>query len=162
MKNNEGKEINTAIEIASSPENVWRIVTDLQNYSRWNPFVQYIIGELREQTDLKALIRLSQKQYPSKVKILRLASNTELGWMITIPRIRLGRFTFLLTEIEQTFLIKQLTNNQGVRFVQKALFRGIRSNAVKKRLAFRMAFEEMNCALKTVVEETNLRACNNL
>ncbi len=161
MKNNE-KEINTAIEIESSPEHVWRIVTDLQNYSRWNPFVQYVIGELRENTDLKALVRISLKQYYSKIKILRLASNTELGWIITIPRIRLGKFTFLLTEIEQTFLIKQLTNNQGVHFIQKAFFRGIRSNAVKKRLAFRIAFEEMNCALKTVVEETNLRACNNL
>ena len=120
---------------------------------------------MRENAELKALVRLSQEQYRSKVKILRLAPNTELGWAITIPNIRLGRFTLLSTKVEQRFLIKQLPNNnnndQSLWFVQKVFFihdNGL--NPVKNRLAFRTSFEEINCAIKTMAEATNLRPCN--
>ena len=43
LKINEGKEkekeINTAIEIISSPQNIWRILIDFKNYPKWNPFL---------------------------------------------------------------------------------------------------------------------------
>lgn len=40
------KQINTTIEIESTADNVWRILTDFQNYPKWNPFIKAISGKL--------------------------------------------------------------------------------------------------------------------
>ena len=118
------KEFDIAIEIISSPERVWNILVDSQNFPKWNPIIRYVIGELRENIVLKALVQISQKQYDSKIKILSLIPSTELRWKIMIPTIRLGRLVFFSKEIEQTFLIRNLPNSHGVHnnsvwFVQK-------------------------------------------
>lgn len=42
------KEIKTEIDISSTPENVWRILTDFSKYLEWNPFIDQISGELKE------------------------------------------------------------------------------------------------------------------
>jgi len=160
------KEFDTAIEIISSPESVWKLLVDSQNFPKWNPFIRYVTGGLRENRVLKALVQISQKQYDSKIKILSLIPNTELRWKIEIPTIRLGRLVFFSKEIEQTFLIQSLSNNHGVHnnsvwFVQKVSFIHNRLNMAKKISTFRRTSEEINCALKTIVEETNLRSCNS-
>ena len=150
----------------SSSESVWKLLVDSQNFPKWNPIIRYVAGELRENRVLKALIQVSQKQYDSKIKILSLIPNTELRWKIIIPIIRLGRFVFFSKEIEQTFLIQNLPNNHGVHnngvwFVQKVSFIHNRLNRAKKISAFVRSTEELNCALKTIAEETNLRSCNS-
>jgi hypothetical protein len=38
--------LDTSIEIASTPERLWSILTDFAGYPRWNPFVRSIAGEL--------------------------------------------------------------------------------------------------------------------
>ena len=48
------KELRTEIVIQASPENVWKILTDLENYPRWNPFIRHAIGkaEVGETVDI--------------------------------------------------------------------------------------------------------------
>lgn len=38
--------LDTSIEIDATPERVWSILSDFGGYSRWNPFVRSIAGEL--------------------------------------------------------------------------------------------------------------------
>ena len=40
------KTLHTAIEIAASPEDVWAVLADLDNYPHWNPFIPRIAGTL--------------------------------------------------------------------------------------------------------------------
>ncbi len=47
------REIKSEIEIFSTVENVWRILTDFNKYHQWNPFIDYISGELKRSSKLK-------------------------------------------------------------------------------------------------------------
>ena len=51
------REIKSEIEIFSTVENVWRILTDFNKYHQWNPFIDYISGELKERFKLKVHIK---------------------------------------------------------------------------------------------------------
>jgi hypothetical protein len=39
------KELTTEIQINSSPEILWKVITDFKNYYQWNPILQKIKGE---------------------------------------------------------------------------------------------------------------------
>jgi uncharacterized protein YndB with AHSA1/START domain len=41
------KELRTEIEFDGTPEETWAVLTDLQAYPEWNPFIEKIDGELR-------------------------------------------------------------------------------------------------------------------
>jgi uncharacterized protein YndB with AHSA1/START domain len=51
------KELRTEIEIQASPEKVWQILTDLDKYSEWNPYIHHAIGKalLGEKVDITFL-----------------------------------------------------------------------------------------------------------
>lgn len=46
-------EVRTEIKIEAPPDKVWNILTDLERYSEWNPFVRGIHGDLREGAKLE-------------------------------------------------------------------------------------------------------------
>lgn len=41
------KEIYTEIQINASPSTVWNILTDFDDFRRWNPFIKEILGNLK-------------------------------------------------------------------------------------------------------------------
>ena len=41
------KEIKTEILINATPEKVWTILTNFDNYPNWNPFIKSIKGEVK-------------------------------------------------------------------------------------------------------------------
>src|SRR6476660_5134221 len=51
------KEINSEIEIFSTPEQVWRILTDFDKYPQWNPFIDQISGELKKGSKLTVHVK---------------------------------------------------------------------------------------------------------
>jgi hypothetical protein len=40
-------EIITSIIINATPENVWNILSDFDNYGQWNPFITSIVGDIK-------------------------------------------------------------------------------------------------------------------
>jgi len=40
------KKIETEIIINTTPERVWEILIDFENYPNWNPFIRAIVGDL--------------------------------------------------------------------------------------------------------------------
>ena len=42
------KEIKTEIIIDTKPDKVWEVLTDSENYPTWNPFIQNISGEKKQ------------------------------------------------------------------------------------------------------------------
>lgn len=51
------KELRTEIEIQASPDKVWEILTNLDQYPDWNPFIHHAIGaaKLGEKVDITFL-----------------------------------------------------------------------------------------------------------
>jgi uncharacterized protein YndB with AHSA1/START domain len=51
------KELYSEIEINASPEDVWRILTDLSKIPEWNPFMRRASGEVRQSERTKVYLQ---------------------------------------------------------------------------------------------------------
>lgn len=136
------------MDIDSSPEKVWQVLTDFGHYRDWNPFIRDITGKLNEGSRLEIQISTSTKKTRKYRPVLtKIEPNREMRW--------LGK-AFLpgLFDGEHILTLQRLENNQ-VRLVHREIFRGIGVSLAGSRLDFeiRRKFEEMNSALKKKIEQ---------
>lgn len=140
------KDIKTEIFINAKPDTVWRILTDFESYSKWNPFIQEISGELGINETLSVFLKPpNAKGITMKPKILRLEENRELRWI--------GHLLFPgLFDGEHSFEI--VGQDKGCLFIQSEKFKGILSGMIVKRIRedTQNAFETMNRAFKDLAE----------
>jgi len=141
------KEISTSIEIAASPERVWRVLTDFASYPQWNPFIRSIEGRLQKGTRLKVRMQLPRGgEYAFSPVVVKAVPAAELRW-------RGKLFVNGLFDGEHAFLIVS-QGRHSVRFVQREEFSGWLAPLVMLGIAgkTRRGFQEMNRALKKVAE----------
>ena len=141
------KELHSEIEIATSPERVWGILTDFASYPQWNPFIRRISGELK--VDERLDVRLEppdSRGITLRPTVLNAEPNRQLRWLghLLVPGLFDG---------EHSFLIQPLGEDR-VRFVQSEEFRGLLVPLFARSLdnSTRRGFEEMNRALKERAE----------
>ena len=142
------KEIRTEIDIKASPEKVWKVLTDFNNFSNWNPFIQKIIGEPREGSKLKInLYTSSGKNRTYRPIVTKVEPFQELRWFgkSFIP----GMFNG-----ERIFVIEPLREDL-THFMHKEIFTGFLVSLIGNRLDEDMfqSFVQMNNALKEKVEQ---------
>ncbi len=142
------KEIKTEILIHATPEKVWSILTNFENYPNWNPFIKSIEGDVRVGNKITARIEPPEaKGMTFKPKILTLETNKELSW--------LGHFVFAgLFDGEHKFEL--IDNGNGTTtFKQSENFKGILVPLFKELLETntKKGFEEMNRKLKELAEQ---------
>ena len=141
------KEIRTEIAINSSPESVWRVLTDFDRYSEWNPFIIKLSGIVAIDNKIKVTLNPPNgKTSKFKPKVLTFDENKRFSWMgrLIIPGIFDGEHIFELID-----------NNDGTTtFVHREQFRGILVKPFSKKLDtdIKAGFEQMNAALKERVE----------
>jgi hypothetical protein len=76
------KEIKTEILIQASPEKVWSILTNFENYPNWNPFIKSIKGEVKVGNKIMARIEPPEANGMTFTpKILTFETNKELMWL---------------------------------------------------------------------------------
>jgi hypothetical protein len=141
------KDIRTEIDIKASPEKVWEVLTDFNNFPQWNPFIRQINGDPKVGTKLKIHLHTSSgKSRTYRPTVTKVESNRELRWSgkSFIP----GMFNG-----ERIFSIELKTNH--VRFVHREIFTGLGVALAGDRLDKDMyqSFEEMNDAFKEEVEQ---------
>jgi hypothetical protein len=141
------KELHSEIEIATSPERVWGILTDFASYPQWNPFIRRISGELK--VDERLDVRLEppdSRGITLRPTVLNAEPNRQLRWLghLLVPGLFDG---------EHSFLIQPLGEDR-VRFVQSEEFRGLLVPLFARSLdnSTRRGFEKMNRALKERAE----------
>lgn len=144
------KEIKTEILINTTPEKVWTILTDFENYPNWNPFIKSIKGDVNVGKVITVRIEPSEaKGMTFKPEILTFKTNKELSW--------LGHLFFAgIFDGEHKFEI--IDNGNGTTtFRQSEIFRGILVPLFKKQLDnnTKEGFEEMNKKLKELSEQNN-------
>lgn len=141
------KEIYTEIHINASSHIVWKILTDFNDFSRWNPFIKEIAGNQQEGSRIEAFIKPpNSRGLKIKPVILAYRPEKELRW--------LGKLWISkLVDGEHSLIIDQIDEN-NVLFIQKEKFTGLfvplLSNMLKDT---KSGFEIMNQALKDEAEK---------
>lgn len=81
------KLLKTEIKINATPERVWSILTDLEKYAEWNPFIKNAKGKVQAEQRLEVLISPPNgKEMVFKPVVKSVIENSEFIW--------LGRFLF--------------------------------------------------------------------
>lgn len=136
------KEIKTSVEISASPEIIWKILTDFQEYGKWNPFITKISGEQRK----GGLLEITAGGLAFKPKLLKYDQPKEIRW--------LGKLFFKgLFDGEHSFQIIG-HNNGSCTFLHEEKFNGILVGLLAKKLdkETKSGFIEMNNKLKELAE----------
>ncbi|MEN6291731.1 MAG: SRPBCC domain-containing protein, partial [Methanobacterium sp.] len=140
------KEIYTEIKINASASVVWSILTDFDDFSRWNPFIRKISGKLQEGAQIEVfIIPPNSNGMKFRPKILTYDPERELRWLgnFWIPKLFDGEHSLVINEISEN----------KVLFIQKERFSGLFvpffSGTLKDTES---GFEMMNHALKEEVE----------
>jgi hypothetical protein len=140
------KELHTEIEIAASPERVWRELTDFAKYPEWNPLLPAARGALLVGERLRVTLQAGTRTIAMKPHILRISPNRELAWQgsLPIPGMFTGEHTFEITALDAG----------RVRFHHWERFTGLLIPLMTRILdgQTRRGFEAMNAALKARAE----------
>ncbi|MGB5225773.1 MAG: SRPBCC domain-containing protein [Arenicellales bacterium] len=141
--------IETEIQIKASPETVWSVLTKLDKYVEWNPFIKNAKGEVRVGEKLEVCISPPNgKQMIFKPTVKTVVVNSDFSWLgrFLLPGIFDGRHLFKITPTENGCLLVQKEEFSGllVPFLWGSLDQDTRAG-----------FELMNSALKRKAESKN-------
>lgn len=141
------KTIETQIKASSTPEKIWKILINFEEYELWNPFMIKVVGDAKLGSKIMVKIQTVRgKQRTYYPTITRLEINKELRWK--------GK-SFLpgIFDGERIFIIEKSTDNK-VSFIHKEIFTGLGVKLVGNKLDedLRESFDKMNIALKTKAE----------
>ena len=141
------KEIKTEILINATPEKVWSILTNFNNYPNWNPFIKSIKGEVKIGNKITARIEPPKASGMTfKPKVLVFEKNNELRWLgnLLFPGLFDGEHKFELID----------NGNGTTTFKQSEKFRGVLVPLFKKMLDINTTngFNLMNQKLKELAE----------
>ena len=95
------KEIKTEILIHATPEKVWVVLTDFDNYKNWNPFIQSITGEVAVGNTITARLEPpGARGMTIRPKVLAFTPNKELRWLghFLVPGLFDGEHSFELID----------------------------------------------------------------
>ncbi len=142
------RHLETSITIDAPIQTVWKVLTDLEKYPSWNPFIQKSTGRLTVGERIENEMHLpGQKPQTFRPKLLKVAANKELRWLgsLGIPRLFDGEHYFQLEAI----------NNHQTRLVHGEHFRGILVGLIMRQIgeATKAGFVSMNLALKKEAEQ---------
>lgn len=138
------KEIKTTILIHATPQKIWKILTDFENYPNWNPFITSIEGKVEKGNKITVHIKPPDgSSMTFKPTILKKTDNEALIW--------LGSILFKgLFDGKHKF---QLIDNQNgtTTFIQSEEFKGIFVWLFNPQKTEK-GFNEMNQKLKEIAE----------
>ena len=136
-------------EIAASPEQVWRVLTDFAAYPEWNPYVLQLTGDLALGATLSLTITQRNWDGPLTLspELVRLDPPRSFGWhgSVGIPGIH---------ETDHYFVLEPLADGR-TRLIQTEEFRGWLPgwmDSEDHRAPTREAFAAMYAALAARVE----------
>ncbi len=96
------RELITEIDISASPERVWDILIDFDQYPEWNPFIIVAEGIVSKGNRLRVRIEPTGRKAMTFKSVIRLVLlNRELRWLgrLLIPGLFDGEHSFCLRSI---------------------------------------------------------------
>ncbi|WP_316805528.1 SRPBCC domain-containing protein [Pedobacter nototheniae] len=141
-------EIETDILINATPEKIWNILIDFNEYPNWNPFIKLIEGTVKTGQKIKVEIAPpGAKKMIFKPKVLAFETNKRFSWIGHLL------FTGLFDGEHQFELIDH--GNGTTTFKQSEKFKGILVPLFKSQLHNNTTngFNLMNEKLKEMAEK---------
>ena len=74
------KELRTEIEIHATPEKVWRVISELDKYPEWNPFIHHAIGKTKIGEKVDITFKTGSKEMILHCVVIKSEPNRELRW----------------------------------------------------------------------------------
>ena len=143
------KEITTEILIPATPEKVWSVLTDFDQYPQWNPFIKSITGNVAVGNTIKARIEPpGASGMTFKPTVIVYAEAKEFRW--------LGHL-FIKGLFDGEHCFRLIDNKDGTTtFVQSEQFEGILVPLFSKMLDTNTleGFRQMNEKLKQEAEKS--------
>jgi hypothetical protein len=140
------KSLQTEITINATPEKVWAILTDFQNFPQWNPFIVKLEGKPELNARLRAELKNGKGTSVFKPKVLVADKNKAFEWLGSLPVP--GMFNG-----HHYFRIEPLANGQ-IKFIHGEEFTGLLAGLIMNQIGetTRAGFISMNKALKERAE----------
>ena len=150
MKDQDGKDpmrvLENTIDIDATPDEVWDVLTDFEEYEAWNPFIRSITGPAEEGERLAiTLTPPGGRSIVMKPTVRAADRGRRFAWLghLGVPWIFDGEHEFLMAP----------SSNGTTVFTQRETFRGVLVPFVGSLLRKTEAgFGVMNVALKQRVE----------
>lgn len=143
-------EIRSELHIHARPEKVWTILTDFENYPKWNPFIKSLLGEVKIGNRIIARIEPPKASGMTfKPIVLTRVENKEFSW--------LGHLWFTgLFDGEHKFELIEQGDGTTI-LIQSEKFSGILVPLFKSQLKnnTKQGFEEMNLKIKELAERND-------
>jgi hypothetical protein len=140
------RKLHTSIEIESTRQQVWEILTDFPSYPEWNPFIRSVVGEAVAGAKLRVRIQPpGGRGLTFRPRVLVAEPERELRWLghLLVPRVFDGEHSFKIEQIDE----------RRVKFDQAERFTGALVPLFGRTLEpTRRGFEAMNEALKRRAE----------
>lgn len=141
------KAIETSIVIRASADRVWMILTDLDNYMNWNPFIVFARGNLVTGQQLQLRRATDMTNIPRYGMIIEIdADDHRLSWTT-------GGIISRFLKTDYSFTVERI-DTETVRFIQRETLSGLIPIILRRgRWNNRQSYmEAMNKALKRVAE----------
>ncbi len=139
------RSINTWIDIDASPEDVWKVLVNFEEWKLWNVFIPFVEGSLKKGR------KINIKVTPPGLKSMTFRPEVKL----VIPYKKIawgGAFLWVIYRGDHLFLLESLQGGR-TRFRQIERFMGpmvlFMSGMIKKT---ELGYHQMNLALKKKVE----------
>lgn len=144
------KSIHTEVEVKAPPAAVWDVLTKIEDYPNWNPFIRRVTGNLAVGGTLAITLHLGEKSPQTFTPtVLVLSENQELRWIgkAGVSGIFDGEHRFVLEETPQgTTMLRHSEEFSGMLAHPLLFFIGADTKA---------GFIAMNKALKEKVEKAH-------
>jgi len=141
------KTIETQIMVNSTPEKIWNILINFEEYELWNPFMTKVVGDAKLGSKIMVKIQTVRGKERTYYPIItKFEIDKELRWK--------GKsFMPGIFDGERIFIIEKSTNNQ-VSFLHKEIFTGLGVKFVGDKLGkdLKESFDKMNISLKSRAE----------
>lgn len=144
------REIRTAIDIDATPERVWEVLTDFEDYGAWNPFAR-ITGQ--PNVGARPHVRLTPpngRGMSFRPRVTAVDPNREFRW-------RGHLFVPGLFDGDHRFELEPLDGGAGTHFVHSEAFTGVLAGLLFRFVGddTEAGFVAMNEALKRRAEEAS-------
>lgn len=141
------RELRTEIRIAADPSTVWDVLTDVESFPEWNPFMTQVDGIFALGERVKVRLQLpGGRGMTFKPTVTVLKPGSELRWLgrLLLPGIADGEHIIELTD----------TGDGGTALVHREEFRGVLARPFLAMIGDKTldGFEAMNLALKQRAE----------
>ena len=143
------KTIETNIVIDSTPEKVWNVLTNFEEYELWNPFMTKVVGNAslgsKIEVNIKTISGKNRSYYPI---ITKFETNKELRWKgkSFLPGVFDGERVFVLKKSDEdkvSFSHKEIFSGLGVKLVGNKLDENLREGFVRMNEALKVRAENL-------------------